>query len=73
MHIAYSHEVVMALQQAKLYINPKGTKLFCMEVDFLGHHISEHSIEANNSKVDKVIFWPILKFATQVCAFLGLV
>ena len=70
--ITYSREVLEALRRAKLYINPKKTKLLCQEVDFLGHHISECGIEADRSKVDKIISWPIPKTATQVHSFLGL-
>jgi hypothetical protein len=62
-----------ALQQAKLYINPKKTRLFCKEVDFLGHHILERDIKVDNTKVDKILSWPVPKSATQTCSFLGLI
>jgi Reverse transcriptase (RNA-dependent DNA polymerase) len=39
--IAYSRQVLEALRQAKLYINPLKTKLLCQKVTFLGHRISE--------------------------------
>ena len=71
--ITYSREVLMALRRAKLYINPKKTKLLCTEVDFLGHHISERGIEADSTKVDKITSWPIPKTSTETCSFLGLV
>lgn len=63
--ITYSHQVFKALCCAKLYINPKKTNLFCKEIDFLGHHISEQGIEADTSKVEKVLSWPVPKTATQ--------
>lgn len=44
-----------------------------MAVDFLGHHISGEGIEANESKVDKVLNWPTPRSSTDVRAFLGLV
>ena len=45
-----------------------------MELDFfLGHHISSRGIEANTSKVDKILNWPVPKSASDVRAFLGLV
>ena len=71
--ITYSCQVLEVLQRAKLYINPEKTKLFCKEVDFLGHHILEHSIKADNTKVDKILSWPVPKSATQTRSFLGLV
>ena len=72
-HITYSRQVFEALRRAKLYINPRKTKLFCKEVNFLGHHISENGIEADGTKVDKVVSWPIPKSATQARSFIGLV
>ena len=65
--------VLEALRTARLYVNPEKTHLFCTEIDFLGHHISEHGIEADNKKVEKVLNWPVPKSATEVRGFLGLV
>jgi hypothetical protein len=71
--ITYTREVFNALRKAKLFINPKKTKLLCTEVDFLGHHISAKGIEADNGKVEKILSWPRPKSATQTRSFLGLV
>ena len=54
-------------------MNGKKSEFFCMEVDFLRHHISGRGIEANTSKVDKILNWPVPKLASDVRAFLGLV
>lgn len=62
-----------ALRDARLYCNSKKCKFYQTELDFLGHHISERGIEANSSKVDRVLQWPVPKSATDVRAFLGLV
>lgn len=72
-HITYARQVFEALRKARLYINPKKTNLFCTEVDFLGHHISDRGLEADTKKVDKILSWPIPRSATQVRSFLGLV
>ncbi|EDR10483.1 uncharacterized protein LACBIDRAFT_316919 [Laccaria bicolor S238N-H82] len=32
--------VLQALRDARLYVNPDKTHLFCTEIDFLGHHVS---------------------------------
>ena len=32
--------ILQALKDAKLYCNPKKTRLFCTEIHFLGHRIS---------------------------------
>jgi hypothetical protein len=65
--------VLNAVRSSKLYVNPKKTKLFCTEIDFLGHHISALGIEADTKKVDKILSWPIPSSSTQARSFLGLV
>ena len=56
-----------------MYCNPKKTSLFRTEINFLGHKISPNSIEADLSKTEKIMDWPIPETATQVRGFLGLV
>ena len=72
-HIKNVHLIMAALRQAKLYVNQKKTNLFCHEIKFLGHKISQNGIEADGSKVDKILEWPVPKSANEVRAFLGLV
>ena len=67
------HTIMGALRDVKLHVNCKKTKLFCEEVDFLGHHISQRGVEADNSKVARILDWPTPKSAKEVCQFLGLV
>ena len=71
-HIKNICTVLRALAAASLYCNPKKTHLFCWEIYFLGHHISTHGIEAHDKKVSHILDWPILKSASNVWAFLGL-
>ena len=72
-HIKNVRTIMDALRKAKLYVNPKKTHLFCYEIKFLGHIISQKGIEADGSKVDKILDWPVPKNANDVRAFLGLV
>ena len=67
------HTILKALCDTCLYINPEKTHLFCMEIDFLGHHISTKGIEADKNKVDHILNWPEPKNATEAHGFLGLV
>jgi hypothetical protein len=67
------HLVLEALQMANLYCSVKKSTLFCREVDFLGHHISEHGIKLDPKKINHIVNWPVPKSATDVRAFLGLV
>ncbi|PPR02502.1 hypothetical protein CVT24_001968 [Panaeolus cyanescens] len=72
-HEAHIRLVLEALRKAKLYVNPKKTHLFQSEIKFLGHIISQRGIEADGSKVDKILEWPTPKSASEVRQFLGLV
>jgi Reverse transcriptase (RNA-dependent DNA polymerase) len=72
-HIKNVCTVMQALQDAKLYVNEKKTNLFCTNIFFLGHRISESGIEADGAKVSKIVDWPTPTLATEVRQFLGLV
>jgi len=65
--------VLEALWKAYLYCSLKKSILFMMEIDFLGHHISARGIEANQSKVLRILNWPAPKSTEHVWQFLGLV
>ena len=65
--------VLEALHAKGLYLNPKKCHFYQTEIDFLSHHISTRGVEANSSKVDKILNWPVPKSATDVRLFLGLV
>ena len=72
-HNKHVRIILKALEDAGLFINKKKTNLFCYETLFLGHKISLNGIEANSSKIDKILDWPIPKNLKQVQQFLGLV
>jgi len=72
-HITNVRTIMNALREAGLHVNRKKTKLFCEEVNFLGHHISKRGIEADGNKVARILDWPTPKSAKEVRQFLGLV
>jgi hypothetical protein len=72
-HEQYLRRVLECLQKHGLRLNSKKSEFFCMEIDFLGHHIFACGTEANTSKVDKILNWLVPKSAMDVRAFLGLV
>jgi hypothetical protein len=72
-HVRNIRQVLQALKDARMYVNPKKTKLFQHEVVFLGHRISERGIEADYSKINKILDWPVPKSAKEMRAFLGVV
>ena len=65
--------ILEALRKAELYCSTKKSILFTTEVDFLGHHISARGIEADTSKVARILGWPKPQSAKHVRQFLGLV
>lgn len=72
-HIRNVCMILQALKDTHLFFNPKKTKLFCTEIDFLGHHISTWGIEVSTAKTDRIMDWPIPNSATEVRGFLGLI
>ena len=65
--------VLEVLQNAHLYCSSKKSSLFNIEINFLGHTISQHGIEADRSEVEWILNWPTPKMAKDVCQFLSLV
>ena len=72
-HTRHIRMVLGALRVAKLYCNLKKCHFYLLEIDFLGHHISARGIEANGSKVDKILGWLVPQNMTDIRSFLGLV
>jgi hypothetical protein len=60
-HIANVRIILNALREASLYCNPRKTKLFQLEIMFLGHRVSARGIEADSSKADRIMNWPQLR------------
>ncbi|RDB23205.1 Transposon Tf2-9 polyprotein [Hypsizygus marmoreus] len=65
--------ILESLRVANLFCSLKKSTLFATEIDFLGHHISAKGIEADLSKVERIINWPRPRNAKDVRRFLGLV
>ncbi len=65
--------ILSALRTNQLYCSLKKTDLFCVELNFLGHHISRDGVTPDGSKVEKILKWPTPASASDVRSFLGLV
>ena len=72
-HEKHVRIILQTLKDAGLYINKNKTNLFCEEIAFLGHIISQTGIQADPSKVEKILNWPVPKNVKEVQQFLGLV
>ena len=71
-HMEHVRLVLAALRDVKLYCNPRKCHFYLLQMNFLGHHISTRGIEANTSRVDKILNWPIPWNMTDVWSFLRL-
>jgi hypothetical protein len=51
---------------ARTYSNIKKSMLFSREVVFLGHNMSEPSIELDPKKIERIVNWPTPTNSTDV-------
>lgn len=65
--------ILQALQDNKLFCNPKKMSLFASTISFLGHRISSRGLEADQSKVTRIQNWPVPTNIKSMRGFLGLV
>ena len=72
-HAKNVHTMLQTLCDTKLFCSLKKTQLFCTEVLFLGHKVSARGIEADPSKVTRILDWAVPRSANEMCSFLGLV
>ena len=72
-HVQTVHKILLALRKAGVFINPQKTILFATEIEFLGHRISDHGIEACEKKAGRILEWPVPTSTTETRQFLGLV
>ncbi|EEB95637.1 hypothetical protein MPER_05358 [Moniliophthora perniciosa FA553] len=71
-HERHLRLILEALRDHRLYCNKKKSEFFLFELHFLGHVISTHGIEPDESKVSRIKNWPTPQCPDDVRAFLGL-
>ncbi|KFD62323.1 hypothetical protein M514_25446 [Trichuris suis] len=71
-HIEHLAPVLSRLQEAGLKVNSRKCKLFCKEVCYLRHIVSEKGIEPDPSLTEKMRTYPVPKCLTEVQRFLRL-
>ena len=69
----HEHMVLKALWTVHLYCSLKKSLSFNTELNFLGHTISQCRIEADGSKIECILNWPMPTNTKEVWQFLGLV
>lgn len=70
-HTQHVHEILQALQDANLLVEPEKSKFYAQEVDFLGHTIRPGEIAMQKEKLEPVKDWPIPKNVKDIQKFLG--
>jgi len=70
-HKKHVHQVLAALQEANLLVEPSKCKFHAQEVEFLGHVISPNEIRMEPKKISAVKDWPRPQNLKEVQSFLG--
>jgi hypothetical protein len=71
-HAIVVRKLLEACRANGLFLNPKKSIIVSSSVEFLGHRIDRDGIHADESKIDKIVNWPIPRLVKDVRAFLGL-
>jgi hypothetical protein len=70
-HQTHVHQVLQALRDADLRVNPKKSTFHSQEVEYLGFKIRPGRIEMSDKKVEAVRSWPTPTSVKEVRGFLG--
>ena len=71
-HVCDLRSILTRIRDAGLKLKPSKSQLFCSEVSFLGHVISEKGVLPNPDNVQKLRDWAVPQTQKQVRSFLGL-
>jgi hypothetical protein len=71
-HLRHLQVVLEVLQQQQLYAKLSKCDFGCLEVEYLGHLISEDSVMADPAKIEAVVKWPVPRNPKALKGFLGL-
>ena len=72
-HFHWLEEALKRHRNAGIMLNPKKTKLFETEVDYLGHRVSEDGIKMKTEYLAKIRDWPTPRTTKELNQFLGLI
>ena len=70
-HVERQLQVFSHVREAGLKLSPKKCALFRDRVKYVGHVVSEHGVETDPEKIDKIRNWPIPQNAKQLRTFVG--
>ncbi|TPX16414.1 uncharacterized protein E0L32_012424 [Thyridium curvatum] len=70
-HRKHVHQVLQALQDANLLVNPDKSQFHVQEVVYLGHLIKPGQVQMDPAKLEAVKDWPVPTNVKEVQSFLG--
>ena len=71
-HEALVYQTFDLFARHKIVFKLSKTALFCDEVDFLGHRLTQEGVQQQAAKVSAIKNWPALKSKEDVRSFIGL-
>jgi hypothetical protein len=69
-HVEHLRKVFQRLKENKLYVKFKKCKFKVMEVDFLGHRITQEGLKMDDHKVKVILDWESLRSVPALRSFL---
>lgn len=72
-HLEHLREVFMRFRAANLKFKPEKCSFLRTEIHFLGFKVSRKGIAPDESKIKKIVDWPVPKNLTESRGFVGLV
>ncbi|XP_074327760.1 putative mitochondrial protein AtMg00860 [Apium graveolens] len=71
-HISHLRTVLELLSSHTLYVKKSKCEFAKSGVEYLGHRISQHGVEADKEKIRAMIDWPVQQTLKALRGFLGL-
>lgn len=71
-HLLYLEIVLKLLQQHHLYAKITKCKFGCYEIEYLGHVISSQGVQADSTKISRMLRWSVPTSIKALEGFLGL-
>ncbi|RVW69998.1 Retrovirus-related Pol polyprotein from transposon 17.6 [Vitis vinifera] len=72
-HLAHLQIVLQILSTNSLFAKESKCRFGVLQVEYLGHIISEQGVSVDPAKIQAIIEWPTPTTPKRVCGFLGLV
>ena len=70
-HELHVKKVLSRLRDTRLPVDITKSQFYVSEVAYLGLIVTTHSIRIDPTKVDTIIYWPVLKNLKDIQSFLG--